>query len=66
MLAKFLWKRIPEETRASEPTLERIWGVGRALAKRDPQEVHQALAGEWPEHCADYIQKLRGSDSKFP
>ncbi len=60
MLAKFLWKRVPEESRISDPALSKAWEVGRAMAERDPQRLHKAIQADWPDNYRPYVDRLRG------
>ncbi|XP_040567418.1 COP9 signalosome complex subunit 8 [Lepeophtheirus salmonis] len=49
--AKFLWKRIPEENKAENQELEKIWNVGKALWNRDqPGTFRGLLNTDWSEN----------------
>merc|ERR1712179_115083 len=60
--AKFLWKRIPEETKASNPELANIWHIGQSLWKRDFENVYvKASAVEWSSVTKPLIDHLCAS-----
>lgn len=45
--AKFLWKRIPDNTKQESPELEKIWEVGKSIWNRDNPKVFLSLQVDW-------------------
>ncbi|GAQ90147.1 hypothetical protein KFL_006060010 [Klebsormidium nitens] len=43
--ARFLWKRIPQSMKLSNPELQAAWRIVQALWQHDRPEVHRALKG---------------------
>uniref|UniRef100_A0A0K2UJP3 COP9 signalosome complex subunit 8like [Megachile rotundata] n=1 Tax=Lepeophtheirus salmonis TaxID=72036 RepID=A0A0K2UJP3_LEPSM len=59
--AKFLWKRIPEENKAENQELEKIWNVGKALWNRDqPGTFRGLLNTDWSENVKSLMLNVTG------
>lgn len=58
--AKFLWKRIPEETKNDNAELSLIWSVGKALWKKDHAEVYTVIGScpAWPNHLKNIMNLI--------
>ncbi len=61
MLAKFLWKRVPESLKEEESELSLAWQLGQAFIRRDSDAAHKVLKSEkWSEDIKKYVKKLTG------
>nr|CAG4646624.1 EOG090X0F3A [Macrothrix elegans] len=57
--AKFLWKRIPSEAKASFPLLGQIWEVGKKLWLKEHSAVFSLLRStKWPPLVESYMKCL--------
>ena len=57
--AKFLWKRIHPEEKASNPLLGQLWNVGQKLWQKDHNEVFNLLLEtQWPPLVESYMKHL--------
>lgn len=57
--AKLLWKRIPNETKKGDYTLERIWSVGQELWRRNFAEAQKILQAEsWSDDVRPIMEAL--------
>ncbi len=60
--AKFLWKRIPAAVKTEYPELGKVWAVGQALWKRDPESVFLALqAHDWSDNIDEIMNGVKGT-----
>ncbi|GLE02208.1 hypothetical protein PINS_up011046 [Pythium insidiosum] len=59
--ARFLWKRIPSETKQLSDLLPSVWSIGKALWKRDFAASYAAMNRDWPEGVRELIALLRES-----
>ncbi|XP_077997703.1 COP9 signalosome complex subunit 8-like [Glandiceps talaboti] len=56
--AKFLWKRIPQALKVSNPELNNIWMVGQKMWLREFPGVYQSLNQDWSESVKPIMQAL--------
>lgn len=56
--AKFLWKRVPPETKQSHPEIGSLWKVGQGLWYGDFPAVYAGLNQEWPDYIGPLVQEL--------
>ncbi|KAJ8926745.1 hypothetical protein NQ314_020862 [Rhamnusium bicolor] len=58
--AKYLWKRIPQNIKASTPELANIWTVGQHMWKRDFPSIYKALNSvTWSETVAHIMKQVQ-------
>ena len=64
-LAKFLWKRIPENIKQTEgeevSELTKVWNVGKGMWARDYPAVYSALKTEWSPQVSPIMTRLESS-----
>jgi COP9 signalosome complex subunit 8 len=62
--AKLLWRRIPENVKASNPELGAIWKIGQSMWVRNFAGVHAALAERetWSEPVTSIMEALKGEN----
>ncbi|XP_031572054.1 COP9 signalosome complex subunit 8-like [Actinia tenebrosa] len=57
--AKFLWKRIPEDVKASCPELSKLWTLGCHMWKRDYLNIYSSLQQDWSPLIQTYMVSLK-------
>ncbi|KAL7643969.1 UNVERIFIED_CONTAM: hypothetical protein RMT77_005981 [Armadillidium vulgare] len=57
--AKFLWKRIPTNSKSSTPELAKIWEVGQNLWQRDFQGVYSSISKDWSPSVKPIMEALK-------
>ncbi|KAG5876456.1 hypothetical protein JTB14_032689 [Gonioctena quinquepunctata] len=58
--AKYLWKRIPQSVKSSNPELGHIWDVGQSMWNRDFPAIYKALnAVTWSETVVDIMKMVQ-------
>lgn len=58
--ARFLWKRIPNDTKQSTPAIAALWNVGTCMWNRSHQQVHAALSSfPWDGPLLVMVTKIK-------
>ena len=58
--AKFLWKRIPVQTKNASQDLKEIWQIGKLLLQRKSSLVYPLIdAYQWPAFLANIMNELK-------
>lgn len=58
--AKFLWKRIPAQTKSASQDLKEIWAIGKLLLQRKSSLVYPLIdAYQWPPFLANIMIELK-------
>ncbi|BFZ15442.1 hypothetical protein BsWGS_18480 [Bradybaena similaris] len=59
--AKFLWKRIPQSIKQSNPELANIWLVGQKMWLKDYSGIYEASQKEWSEDVKQILLAVTDS-----
>lgn len=63
--AKFLWKRIPEQTKNSSSDLKEIWKIGKLLLQRKTSQVYPLIDSyQWPNFLVNIVKELKEETMK--
>ena len=58
--AKFLWKRIPVQTKNGSQDLKEVWQIGKLLLQRKSSLVYPLIdAYQWPPFLANIMNELK-------
>ncbi|XKL60377.1 hypothetical protein PGB90_001393 [Kerria lacca] len=56
--AKFLWKRIPLSTKSAAAELQSIWDVGKAMRRKEYDEIYISLKFPWSAEIKPLMQMV--------
>jgi COP9 signalosome complex subunit 8 len=61
--AKFLWKRIPDNVKATNNELSVIWSVGKLMWKKNYSEIYRTIDSIpiWPNHLKNIMKLISES-----
>ena len=58
--AKFLWKRIPDQTKSNSLDLKEIWKIGKLLLQHKSNEIYSIIDNyEWPNFLINIMKELK-------